>query len=87
MIDFLCQTKILLKNMLKMVKIQGFFFKSLNSRFFMPKLSNSRFFQVKWQPCSKKNLVYRISIQNNNYYFSISLLKTYTTHLIFFLHM
>ena len=71
----------------KNVKNSRFFQNISNSRFFMPKLSNSRFFQVKWQPCSKKNLVYRISIQNNNYYFSISLLKTYTTHLIFFLHM
>ena len=60
MISFLSQTKILQLNMIKFLKIPGFLFKIpgfprffqnfLNSRLFFPKLSNSRFSQVKWQP-------------------------------------
>ena len=45
--DFLCQIEILLMKTLKLLKIPGF------SRLFLPKLSNSRFFQVKWQPCQE----------------------------------
>ena len=33
------------------VQNPGFFQNFPNFRFFLPKLSNSRFFQVKWQPC------------------------------------
>ena len=65
-IDFLCQIEILLLNILKLFKISGSLFKVKSFsgffkvsqipgfyRFFLPKLSNSRFFhvfQVKWQP-------------------------------------
>ena len=62
MIDFLCQIEILLLEMLKLLKIPGFFNQNSSfffkislilgfSRLFLPKLSNPRFFQVKWQPC------------------------------------
>ena len=52
MMDFLCPIEILVLKMLKLSKIPGFFQSFSNSRLFLPKLSNSRFFQVKWQPCS-----------------------------------
>ena len=55
MIDFLCQIKISQLKMLKLLKVPGFFFKISQipgfSRLFQPKLSSSKFFQVKWQPC------------------------------------
>ena len=50
-IDFLSQIEILLLNMWILFKIPGFFQNFSNSRCFLPKLENSRFFQVKWQPC------------------------------------
>ena len=69
MIEFLCQIEILLLKMLKLLKIPGFsrFFIKIPGfssfflisqipgffRLLLPKLSNSRFFQVKWQPCLK----------------------------------
>ena len=43
MIDFLCQTKILLLKMLKLLKILGFFQNFSNLKLFLSKLSNSRF--------------------------------------------
>ena len=48
MLEFLCQIKILLMNMLELLKNPDFLFKI--PVFFLPKLTNSRFFQVKWQP-------------------------------------
>ena len=54
MINFLCQIEISLLNMLKLMKITGFSrfcSKFLKFQVILPKLSNSRFFEVKWQPC------------------------------------
>ena len=46
-VDFLCQIEILLLNMLKIPDVYQNF---SNSKYFLPKLSNPRFFRVKWQP-------------------------------------
>ena len=51
LIDVLCQIKISQLKMLKLLEIPGFLIKIPG---FFQNFSNSRFFQVKWQPCAFK---------------------------------